>query len=91
MPLISILVKQMGTNFLAHSILTSIISCYKEQLVNVVCFNTRYRNRNIATFAGNGQKGKNSLTSSCIANGTSLNTCAQLALTNLIQTSIYIY
>ena len=35
----------MENNFPAHS---SVISCYKKkQLVNVVCYNTRYRNRKI--------------------------------------------
>ena len=42
---ISIKVKQKGLTYIAHSILTSVISCYKEYIVNVqpvVHFNMRY-------------------------------------------------
>ena len=39
---ISIEVKQKGLTYIASSILTSVISCYKEYIVNVVRFNMRY-------------------------------------------------
>ena len=85
---ISIEVKQKGLTYIAHSILTSVISCYKEYIVNVVCFNMRYWNRNILL---PDKRGENSSISSHIADSTSLKTCARLAQTNLIKTSVYIH
>ena len=69
----TILLKQMGTNFLAHSIL----------LVNVVRFNTRYTFIYILATDPTLQKGENSSISSHTANSTSLKTFAELAQINL--------
>ena len=55
---ISIEIKQKGLTYIAHSILTSVIFCYKEYIVNVVRFNMRYRNRNILLPETTPQKGR---------------------------------
>ena len=76
---ISIEVKQKGLTYIAHSILTSVISCYKEYIVKVVRFNigteTYFCQKQLH------KRGENSSISSHIADSISLKACARLAQT----------